>query len=158
MDIREMAIIPFSTKRVFPANGIHAQLLRYGVAGGIAALVDIGSFYVFAAYLQVYYLVAVFLSFSLGTFTNFLICNACIFDRGTLPLGRALIRHYMSSLGGLATNMAVMFSLIGLFFFRDILAAKIIATILAFFVNFTLIKFYAFNSKVSLRNKIQGKK
>ena len=153
-----MAIIPSSMKRVFSTNGIHAQLLRYGAAGGIAALVDVGSFYVFATYMQVYYLIAVFLSFSLGTFTNFLICNACIFDRGTLPLRRAFIRHYMSSLGGLATNVFVMFSLIGIFFFQDILAAKIIATILAFFVNFTLIKFYAFNSNVSLRNKVRGKK
>ncbi len=81
MSITEMAIIPSSMKRVFSTNGIHAQLLRYGAAGGIAALVDVGSFYVFATYMQVYYLIAVFLSFSLGTFTNFLICNACIFDR-----------------------------------------------------------------------------
>ena len=49
------------------------QLFRYGIVGGLAACVDIGSFSFFFYALSIDYRVAVFLSFTLGTFTNFLI-------------------------------------------------------------------------------------
>lgn len=131
------------------------QLLSYGVVGGIAAFVDITSFYFLVKYALVYYPIAIFFSFTLGTFTNFFVCNAFIFNRGNLPFQRALLRHYFSSLGGLTTNEVVVFMLIS-YGFQNILLAKIIATVSAFFVNFTLIKFYAFNNNVSLMNKIRS--
>jgi putative flippase GtrA len=154
-----MTPIPcFSTERVSSKNSLPVQIFSYGVVGGIAAVVDVGSFYVFVTYMLIYYPVAIFFSFSLGTFVNFLLCNSFIFDRGVLPLRRTFFRHYLSSLGGLATNELVVFSLYGIVHFQNILAAKIIATFAAFFVNFTLLKFYAFNSRVSLRDRIRGKK
>jgi putative flippase GtrA len=145
-------------KRIYESNGLSAQLFRYGIAGSIAAIVDVGSFFFFITYLSIYYPIAIVFSFSLGTFVNFLICNSYIFDRGNLPFGRAFLRHYFSGLGGLLTNELLMFSLIDIVHFPGMLAAKIIATICAFFVNFTLIRFYAFNSQISLRRKIRGRK
>jgi putative flippase GtrA len=41
---------------------------------------------------------------------------------------------------------------------QGMLAAKIIATFCAFFVNFMLIRFYAFNSNISLSRRLRGKK
>ena len=145
-------------KRIYRFNGLPAQLFRYGIAGSMAAIADVGSFFFFTMYLSIYYPIAVVFSFSLGTFVNFLLCNSYIFDRGRLTFRRAVLRHYFSSLGGLLTNELVMLSLIDVLHFQGMLAAKIIATFLAFFVNFTLIRFYAFNSNLSLRNKIQCKK
>ena len=145
----------FFTKYFEDLIGLKAYLFRYCIAGGIAAIIDIGSFYFFVTYLSIYYPLSIFISFSLGTFVNFLICNFFIFDRGHISFERTFLRHYLSSLGGLATNELVMFSLIDIIHFQGMLVAKIISTVSAFFVNFLLIKFYVFNSKVSLRKMIR---
>jgi len=134
------------------------QLFRYTFVGGTAALVDIGFFSIFVYYFLIDYRLAVFFSFSLGTLTNFVLCNAFVFDRKSLPIWLACIRHYLSSLGGLATNEIVMIFLVEILHFDHLLAAKIIATASAFLTNFLLIKFYAFNSKIKIINKIKWAK
>lgn len=129
------------------------QLFRYTFVGGTAALVDIGSFNIFVSYFLIDYRLAVFFSFSLGTLTNFALCNAFVFDRRSLPIWLVCVRHYLSSLGGLATNEIVMIFLVEVLHFDHLLIAKMIATASAFLTNFLLIKFYAFNSKIGWGKK-----
>jgi len=131
------------------------QFFRYMFVAGIAAGVDISSFAVFAKYLNIDYRVSVFLSFSCGTLTNFFLANAFVFDRKTLSLWVACLRHYASSLGGLATNEIAMIILVGVVHFYNLMIAKVIATGCAFVVNFTLIKFYAFNDRVNIFKKVK---
>jgi len=131
------------------------QFFRYFFVGGISALVDLGSFYVFVKLLNIDYRVAVFLSFTCGTLTNFFLSNAFVFDRKTLSMLSACVRHYGSSLGGLVTNEIVMILLISVAHFPKIMIAKVIATGCAFVVNFTLIKFYAFNDRVNIFKKVK---
>jgi len=140
------------------ADNILIQLFRYTFVGGTAALVDFGSFAVFTIYFLIDYRLAVFFSFTLGTLTNFFLCNAFVFDRKSLPIWVACIRHYLSSSGGLATNEIVLIFLVEVVHFNHLLIAKIIATVSAFIVNFLLIKFYAFNSKIKIVAKIGGNK
>ncbi len=132
------------------------QLFRYGIVGGLAACVDIGSFSFFFYALSIDYRVAVFLSFTLGTLTNFLISNVFVFDRKSLTVWRACARHYIASLGGLATNEVVMIALVEYFSFSNMFIAKIIATASAFFVNFTLMRMYAFNQNISISKTIKS--
>jgi putative flippase GtrA len=131
-------------------------LVRYGFVGGIAAVVDIGSFSLFSIVFKIEYRVAVFMSFTLGTLTNFAISNAFVFNRRSLVVWRACLRHYFSSLGGLVTNELVMMLFVEALRYQNLIIAKIIATGAAFFVNFTLIRFYAFNSKLSLSRFFAG--
>jgi putative flippase GtrA len=129
------------------------QFLKYILAGGLAAVVDIGFFMFLVKIFSLDYRIAVFLSFTFGTITNFLISNAFIFNRETLSFWTAGFRHYISSLGGLAANEAVLILLVETIKFDNLFFSKLIATGAAFLVNFTLIKYFAFNSRVKLTKK-----
>ncbi|MFA5925328.1 MAG: GtrA family protein [Parcubacteria group bacterium] len=131
-------------------DSVHIQFFRYIFAGGFAAIVDVGFFMILAKSFSIDYRIAVFLSFTLGTITNFILSNAFIFDRKTLSLWTAIFRHYASSIGGLATNEAVLIFLIGTAKFDSLFFSKIIATGAAVLVNFTLIKYFAFNSNIKI--------
>jgi putative flippase GtrA len=134
------------------------QLLRYAVVGGIAAIVDIGSFTIFSSYLGINYKIAILLSFSLGTLTNFAICNAFVFSRNSLPIWLVCIRHYISSIGGLIINGLVMMFIVDVLNFKHLLYAKVIGTASAFLSNFLMIKFFAFNNQVKTSNRERGKR
>ncbi len=124
------------------------QFFKYFFAGGIAAILDISSFMLFTSVLLIDYRISLFFSFTFGTLTNFLLCNKYIFSRGEMSVIKTMIRHYTSSLGGLATNEIVAIILVEILNFKSLFIVKIIATIFAFIINFILIKFYAFNSKI----------
>ena len=126
------------------------QFIKYFFTGATAAIVDVSSFVLFASVLNIYYLIAVFFSFTLGTLTNFFICNYYVFKRGDLPLWVAGVRHYFSSIGGLIVNWVVMIFLIEILSFQSMFLSKVIATGCAFIVNFLLIKFFAFNSNIKI--------
>jgi putative flippase GtrA len=130
------------------------QLLRYALVGGCAAVVDIGSFTAFTVWLGLDYRFGVFLAFSLGTATNFTLSNAFVFNRRSLPLRVAFVRHYVSSLGGLLVNELVMIFWVEALDQDQLLLGKVIATGIAFVVNFTLIKMYAFNHRISLFRRL----
>lgn len=129
------------------------QFFRYIFAGGLAAIVDIGIFMLLAKIFFIDYRIAVFFSFTLGTITNFFLSNSFIFDRKELPLWIAGLRHYLSSTGGLLTNEAVLIILIGIIKYDNLFLSKLAATGIAFLVNFSLIKYFAFNSKIRLSKK-----
>lgn len=139
-------------------DSIILQLFRYGMAGGTAALVDIGSYSFFCYALSIHYAISTTASFTLGTLTNFFISNIFVFDRKSLSLLRTCIRHYLSSLGGLATNYLVLVVLIESAVMPNLFISKLIATACAFFVNFTLMRLYAFNQNISLARKIRSVK
>lgn len=139
-------------------DNIFIQLFKYFFVGGMAAIVDIGSFGVFAKIFSIDYRISIFLSFTAGTIVNFILANFFVFNRKDLPLLIAGIRHYISSLGGLLTNELVMLFLIEIINFNHLMIAKIISTLSAFFVNFFLIKFFAFNNKIKIICKKQSLK
>lgn len=56
------------------------QMVRYAGAGGVAAVVDIGTFDVFTRRCHIDYRLAVILSLTLGAATNFVLSNAFVFD------------------------------------------------------------------------------
>jgi putative flippase GtrA len=129
------------------------SVVRYAVVGGFAAVVDIGTFQAFTRLLHLDYRLAVFLSFTCGTLTNFALCNLFVFDRKDLSLYRAWFRHYVASIGGLITNEIVMITLVDHAGVSNLLMAKIAATGVAFVVNYTLMKVYAFNQNFSLSRR-----
>lgn len=122
------------------------QLLRYGVVGGIAAIVDIGSFAVFTRYFAIDYRIALLFSFSLGVLTNFSICNTFVFKQKLSPIWLVLSRHYWSSLYGLFLNEAFMIFMVEFLHFNYLIVAKIIGTGIAFINNFLIKKFYVYNN------------
>ena len=132
------------------------QLFRYLFVGGFAAIIDIGSFAIFATILGIDYRIAVFLSFTLGLTTNFILSNTFIFQRKTLTLRVVYVRQYVSGLGGLAVNELVMIGLVEGLGMQNLILGKVIATGCAFIVNFTLVKNYAFNHRISIFGRPSG--
>ena len=140
--------IPANIASKNDASG-RSQFIKYFIAGAVAAIVDITFFMIFVNVFFVDYRIAIFLGFTLGTLTNFALCNAFVFDRKSLTILNSCARHYVSSLGGLVTNEVVVISLVDFIGF-GMLISKIAATFAAFAVNFILIKYFAFNSDLRL--------
>jgi putative flippase GtrA len=130
-------------KLLIKKKSIFSQIIRYFITGFIAAIIDFSTFATFVYVFNVYYPIAIFLSFSFGTITNFFICNFFVFDR-TSSLSRTMLKHYISSLGGLTINEITVILLTEFVKFPYLMISKAIGIGLAFIVNFLLIKFYAF--------------
>lgn len=62
-------------------NDTKIQFFRYLFVGGFAAIVNIGSLYVFKEFLNIYYLVANVLGFVLGLITNYLLSKLLVFAK-----------------------------------------------------------------------------
>ena len=54
-------------------NDVKIQFFRYLFVGGFAAVVNIGSLYIFKEFMNLYYLLANVLGFVLGLITNYLL-------------------------------------------------------------------------------------
>ena len=131
------------------------QLYRYTFVGGVAAVVDIGSFAIFSGIFQIDYRIATILSFTLGALTNFSLCNRLVFKGKLSPLWLVFIRHYLSGIYGLLINEISMITLVEFAGFEQLIIAKIISTGIAFIFNFLIKKFYVYNS--SNYSEIAGK-
>ena len=152
---RKPAPVPGRTGGRRKPGHVLAQLVSYGLVGGTAALVDI-SCLLFLNSLGIDYRLANFFSFTVGTFINFLLCNFFIFEKQSLSFVRACVRHYFSSIGGFLVNQTVLILLVELVFGTEgLLLGKLMATCCSFVFNFTMLRLYAFNSKLSFRSKVK---
>lgn len=136
------------------------QFIKYFITGALSVCIAFPSFVLFN-YLGIHYVAAVFLSFTLGTLTNFAICNAFVFDRGCLSLVEAGARHYLSSAGGFLVNMGTTIFLVEVLSFQSLFlksVAQLIAIGCAFIFNFTFIKFFAFNFRIALLPSLKSPK
>lgn len=133
------------------------QLFRYFWVGLAAAIVDFSVFALFVKWVHMDYRLSVVMGFLFGTFINFMLCNHLLYTRhADLHVLRACFRHYISSVGGLITNEIVIIICVEWVGLQSVLLAKIIATGIAFFVNFTLIRFYAFNHKLGVMKTLKS--
>ncbi|MGF1525395.1 MAG: GtrA family protein [Candidatus Competibacterales bacterium] len=122
------------------------QAARYAVVGGVATVADVAVFGLLVYLGQVDYRLAVVGSYTVGTLVNFSLCNLWVFDAKHIPLLLAYVKHFVSGLLGLAVNGLVLVVLVEWFYFDQLLVAKIIASGLAFVVNFLLKKYYVYGT------------
>lgn len=121
---------------------IHNQVIKYLFVSIIAAVADLGTVFGLLSVTSWHYVFIVVIAFTLGTLTNFLASAAFVFRRSG-SLFSVGIKHYLSSILGLVTNLAVVIAcveMVGM----DVVPAKVIAMAIGFFVNFFAIKFFAF--------------
>lgn len=110
------------------------KLVRYGVTGGIAAIVDAGGF---ALLLRAGLSVAAAgtLSFCIAALVNYGLSSRFVFDRGASAQGFA--KFFVVALLGLAVNLGV--TLAGVYWVGlPPVVAKIVGIGTAFLVNFAL--------------------
>lgn len=129
------------------------QFFRYLFVGGFAAVVNIGSLYVFKETFKIYYLVANVLGFILGLVTNYLLSKWLVFAKEDSMNGIAEFTIYVliGILGlGFDTLFVWLFTdKIGLYF----MISKIASTLLVFIWNF-----FARKGMYAIANKLRKDK
>ncbi len=111
------------------------QFFRYLFVGGFAAVVNIGSLFVFTEFVHLYYLIANVLGFILGLITNYLLSKWLVFSKeNTLnKVTEFVIYAIIGIIGlGLDTIFVWIFTTLGLYY----MISKIISTGLVFIWNF----------------------
>jgi putative flippase GtrA len=111
-------------------------LARYFVVGGLAAVIDIGLFLLFAKHLGLPYLRVAAASFVVATLANYWLGIRFVFVSGQRFRRRwEIAMVFAVSAAGLALNGAILWLCVERLG-RDLLAAKLAATGMVFFWNF----------------------
>ncbi len=116
-------------------NDVKIQFLRYIFVGGIAAVVNIGSLYIFTDVFHLYYLISNIFGFVLGLITNYLLSKVLVFakEQKFNKIIEFTIYTIIGVIGlGLDTFFLWIFTSLGLYY----LLSKIISTVLVFIWNF----------------------
>jgi len=112
--------------------------------GGIASTIDIAIFYYFVDILQIHYLLANVVSFSIGLITNYLLTIKWVFtEKSSKKRSSEFLQYILVAIVGLLLAQLVLWSCIEILIINALLS-KIIATLLAFIWNFLARKHYVF--------------
>ena len=117
------------------------QALLYTSVGGTATLVDWAFFWLFTARLHVFYLLANALAFLISTFVNWLCGRLFLFRHAerSSSLALEIAKVYLTNLVGLLLNLGILWVTVEKLAFAP-MGAKILATFLVFFWNFSIRK------------------
>lgn len=112
------------------------QFLRYIFVGGVAAIVNIGSLYVFKEIFDIYYLVANIISFVLGLLTNYMLSKTYVFAKEK-SMNRTIEFINYTLIGVIGLGFDTLFiwiitDVIGVYY----IVSKIISTCIVFVWNF----------------------
>ena len=123
-------------RRLFDKGTLRGQMLRYGIVGVIAFLVDYGLLWVLTEWVGLHYLVSAAIAFSVAFLCNYLLSIGFVFglSRDDGPW-KNLASFLLIAVIGLGLNELIMYAcsdLLGLHY----LLSKIVATVIVFFWNF----------------------
>lgn len=116
----------------------------YLIMGGLATVVDWGTFALFAYSMNWHYALSVTLSFTLGSLTNFSLNKYLNFDNKYKKLHYQFLVYLLIAIIGLAITLGIMFLCIE-FIETGKMLARIIATALVLVYNFLGHKYVTFN-------------
>lgn len=117
-------------------NDLKIQFFRYLFVGGFAAVVNIGSLYIFKEFMNLYYLLANVLGFVLGLITNYLLSKWLVFAKENKMNGAVEFTIY-AIIGVVGLGLDTLF----MWVFTEkahvyYMLSKIISTALVFIWNF----------------------
>ena len=116
-------------------NDVKIQFIRYIFVGGVAAVVNIGSLYIFTELAHLYYLLSNILGFILGLVTNYILSKILVFAKEEKfnKVIEFVIYAIIGVVGlGLDTLFLWLFTSMGIYY----ILSKIISTALVFIWNF----------------------
>jgi putative flippase GtrA len=120
------------------------KIVRYFFVGGVAFVVDISIFTVFAKIVGFNYLIVGFFSFLIATAVNYSLSIRHVFESGAKhSKKKEIFLVYTVSAIGLAMNLFVLYlsvDICGL----EMIFSKILATAVVFFWNYFMRRFYVF--------------
>lgn len=119
---------------------MRSDLFLYLIVGGLATIVEWSGFWVFFDMLHIQYLLATALAFVFSTFANWAFGRLLVFrGKQKQSLLKELASIYLTSLGGLLLNLAIMYIMVDYLDFWEMFA-KICATVLVFSYNYLIRK------------------
>jgi putative flippase GtrA len=122
------------------------KIVKYFCVGGIAAVVDIGLFYLGAGVIGWNYLIVGTVSFTLATLVNYAVSVRVVFQSGArFSRHHELVLVFLVSCAGLAINQAILYACISRLSI-GILPAKLVATAGVFLWNYHLRSRFVFAS------------
>ncbi len=116
-------------------NKLIRQILRFGVVGGLAFLIDYGIFTILSQFLHVHYLVASIISFSISVIFNYILSIKWVFDVTKKQDAKDFALFIILSVIGLGINSLIMYISVDLMHIHELIA-KIIATAIVMVYNF----------------------
>jgi putative flippase GtrA len=123
-------------------------LTRYFIVGGIAALIDISFFFIFAKLAGWNYLSIASAGFIIATFINYLLSIRWVFKSGIrFTKSQEILLVYCVSGVGLTLNLLVLYALVDCLEI-ELMLSKIIATASVFFWNFFIRRNFIFPQPV----------
>jgi putative flippase GtrA len=128
-----------------PLNQLKSsQIVRYFFVGGIAAIVDIVIFYIFAKYLGFNYLLVGAFGFILATLLNYMLSIEYVFEsKVRFTKGAEILWIYVISLVGLFLHLVFLYLFIDLIQLEKMMG-KLIAIAGVFLWNYLMRKNFIF--------------
>lgn len=120
------------------------KIIKYFIVGGIAALIDISFFFVFAKLFKFNYLAIATIGFIIATFANYILSINHVFQ-SSIRFGKQheVMLVFIVSGIGLLINQLILVIMISMLS-TEMLLSKICATASVFIWNFSVRHFYIF--------------
>jgi len=122
------------------------QFIRYIVAGAIATCIDWGFFYGLVNITHVRYPLALIISFTLGSLTNYVLNKLFTFHCPSKKIAGQAALHLSISAFSLSLSIGMMMFWVE-FFKLDPMMGRIITTIIMLILNFIMHKYITFNKE-----------
>ena len=125
------------------------RFIKYTMIGGSSAAIDWSLFYVLAIILDIHYLLAGTISFTLATFFNYFIGITFLFNSTVrFTKNQEVILVFLISTVGLGINLFFLF-LFSTWFSFDLMISKIMSSFFTLAWNFSMRNYYVFRDPTS---------
>ena len=117
------------------------QILKFGVVGGLAFLIDYGLLYVLTEFVGIHYLISSVISFTVSLIFNYILSIKWVFDVTKKQTAKEITIFVILSVIGLGINQVVMYvgyDLLHIYY----MLTKIVATAIVMVWNFVTRKIF----------------
>ncbi len=122
-------------------NNLIKQILKFGIVGGLAFLIDYGVYTLLISVFDVYYIIASIISFTLSVIFNYILSIKWVFDVKKKQGVKEFIIFVILSIIGLILNSIILYLSVELMHIHKLIA-KIIATFIVMIYNFITRKIF----------------
>lgn len=122
-------------------NKLLAQILRFGVVGGLAFLIDSSLLYVLTEYLHIYVLISSVISFIVSLIFNYVLSIFWVFDVKKKQTVKDVLFFAILSTIGLGINQVVMYLGVEIFHIYYMIC-KVVSTFIVMVYNFITRKIF----------------
>lgn len=117
------------------------QILKFGVVGGLAFVIDYALLYLLTEFLNIHYLVSSIISFSVSVIFNYILSIKWVFDVNKKQDVKEFIIFIVLSIIGLVINSLIMYIMVDLMNVYY-MVSKIVATAVVMVYNFITRKIF----------------